>query len=144
MKPDGTKVEILPALIAAEQQGVFKGAAVHPYYLKKAAYNTDRPYENTDWGTPPKGKRPDRLVNYRALQKEAKALGIGGRCMGLKGPALEEEIRKARHEQGTSEGQAEGSIGHASVPGERGPVDQSEAAITVVQGGGSAGVYDKE
>jgi hypothetical protein len=99
VKPDGTKMEILPALQAAEQEGVFKRAAVHPYYLRKAAYNPDRPFENNDWGAPPKVKRPDNAGNYRTMQKRASELGLGRTCIGMKGPDLAEAIRKAEGEQ---------------------------------------------
>ncbi len=116
-------MEILPALIAAEQQGIFKRPAIHPYYLKKAAWNSDRPYENTDWGTPPKGKRPDNAGDYRAMQKRAKELGLGRTCVGLKGPDLAEAIRNAEHAQ--SQSGAPGISGHEGVPGQDGQVGES-------------------
>ena len=127
MKKEGTKSEILPALIAAEQQGIFKRGAVIPYFLKKAAWTSDRPFDNTDWGSAPKSKRPDNALNYRALQQEAKALGIGKRCLGLKGPDLAEEIRKEKHERSQSESGTARLSGHEGVSGEDGQVgDQAE------------------
>ena len=144
VKEDGTKLEILPALIAAEQQGVFKRSAIHPYYLKKAAYNSDRPYENTDWGNPPKIKRPDNAGDYRAMQKRAKELGLGRTCVGLKGPELAEAIRKAEHEQRQSESEIQGHVGHEALPGEGRPLDQSETADTIGQDSESPGPLDQE
>ena len=132
VKPDGTKVEILPALQAAEQNGVFKKSAIHPYYLRKAAYNSDRPYENLDWGSPPKGKRPDNVGDYRAMQKRAKELGLGMKGVGLKGPELAEEIRKAEDEQREGQGAPEGISGLEGVPGEGGEVDRPETYLSAV------------
>ena len=120
VKKDGTKAEILPALIAAEQQGTFKRPAAVPYYLKKAAWTSDRPFENTEWGTPPKGKRPDNAGDYRAMQKRAKELGLGRTGVGLKGPDLAEAIRKAEHERSKSESGTSGLSGHEGVPGQDG------------------------
>lgn len=43
--PEGaTKRQMLPSLITAEQQGVFKRAPKHPWYLQKAARTSDMPY----------------------------------------------------------------------------------------------------
>lgn len=86
-------MEILPALIAAEQEGVFKRPAVNPYYLKKAAYNADRPYENNDWGICPVEKPRGNSGNYKVLQRQAKELGINS--FGMKGPELEAAVKEA-------------------------------------------------
>ena len=141
---DGTKLEILPALIAAEQQGVFKRPAIHPYYLKKAGFNPDRPYENTDWGNPPKVKRSDNMANYKDMQKRAKELGLGRTCVGLKGPDLAEAIRKAEHEQRQSESEIQGHVGHEALPGEGRPLDQSETADAIGQDSESSGPFNQE
>lgn len=118
---DGTKREILPALIAAEETGVFQRSAIHPYYLKKAAYNSDRPFENTAWGTPPKGKRPDNAGDYRALQKRAKELGIGKKCWGMKEP----ELRKAIEEYAQSQSGPGPDNRDEGLPGQDGEVAQA-------------------
>ena len=117
VKQDGTKPEIMPALVAAEANGVFKTAAIHPYYLRQAAFNPDRPHENNDWGTPPKGPRPDNTVKYKDMQRRAKALGLGKACVGLKAPELAEAIRKAEHEQRQSESGTPGLSGHEGLSG---------------------------
>lgn len=39
-----TKQQMLPSLITAEQQGVFRQQAKHPYYLQKAHQTSDMPY----------------------------------------------------------------------------------------------------
>ena len=89
-------MEILPALQAAEQQGVFKRPAINPYYLKKAAYNSDRPHENNDWGIPPVGKPRGNSGSYKLLQRQAKDLGINS--FGMKGPELEAAVKEATPE----------------------------------------------
>lgn len=126
MKQDGTKPEIMPALVAAEANGAFKQPAIHPYYLRQAAFNPDRPHENNDWGNPPKVKRPDNTVKYKDMQKRAKALGLGMAGVGLKAPELAELIRKAEHEQRQSQSETEGISGHEGVSGGDGQVDESE------------------
>lgn len=40
----GTKRQILPSLITAEQQGVFKRPPKNPWYLQKAGRTSDMPY----------------------------------------------------------------------------------------------------
>lgn len=40
---DGTKPDILPALIAAERAGVFKHPPKHPEFARKAMRNSDEP-----------------------------------------------------------------------------------------------------
>ena len=40
---DGTKPDILPALMAAERSGVFKHPPKHPEYARKAMRNSDEP-----------------------------------------------------------------------------------------------------
>lgn len=40
----GTKDQILPPMITAEQQGVFSRPPKHPYYLQKAHQTSDIPY----------------------------------------------------------------------------------------------------
>ena len=126
-------MEILTALIAAEQQGVFKRNAVIPYFLKKAAWNSDRPYENTDWGTPPRVKVQSQgnALNYRELQKKASAMGIGKRCLHMKGPALEAEIRKAEYERRQSQIAAPGLSGHEGISSEDGSVGESAPGSTI-------------
>ena len=120
-------MEILPALQAAEQEDVFKGAAIHPYYLKKAAYNPDRPHENNDWGEPPKERSPARttvhLAGYHALAKRSRALGVFDKHM--KGPELEAAIRKAENEQRQNESEAGSVPGHEGLPGQGGEVAQT-------------------
>lgn len=93
MKLDGTKMEILPALQAAEQQGIFKRPAPNPYYLKKAAYNPDRPHENNEWGFCPPEKPKGNAGAYKLLQRQAKDLGINS--FGMKGPELEVAVKEA-------------------------------------------------
>ena len=39
---DGTKDQILPSLVAAEQQGVFRQQPIDPYYFHKAQRDADR------------------------------------------------------------------------------------------------------
>ena len=131
MKKDGTKLEILPALIAGEQQGVFKRPAIHPYYLKKAAWNSDRPSENAEWGAPPRVKRPDNAGDYRTMQKRAKQLGLGRTCIGLKGPELAEAIRKAEYEQSQSD--PSGVSGHEGFSGQDGSVGEPSPRSAVEQ-----------
>lgn len=41
--PNATKNEMLPSLITAEQQGIFKRPPLHPWYLQKAMRNSDDP-----------------------------------------------------------------------------------------------------
>lgn len=126
-------MEILPALQAAEQQGVFKRAAAHPYYLKKAAYNPDRPYENNDWGFCPPEKPKGNSGNYKVLQRRAKNLGINS--FGMKGPELEAAVKEAENEQRQGESEAGSVPGHEGLQGQRGKVAQAAE-------GGPAGPHD--
>lgn len=41
--PNGTKAQILPDLVAAEQRGIFKRPPVDEYYLRKASRDVERP-----------------------------------------------------------------------------------------------------
>ena len=113
VKLNGTKPEILPALIAAEQQGIFKGPAAIPYYLKKAAWNSDRPFENTDWGNPPKDKRP-KTNAWQELIQEAKSLGVGK--VGMNRLEYEQAIKEAK-ENGSSGGSTDGAVDDESLQG---------------------------
>ena len=58
----GTKPAILPALMAAERNGVFKFPPKHPEYARKASRNSDEPplvpFEQTQAGMP----------NYQAME----------------------------------------------------------------------------
>lgn len=70
VKKDGTKEEILPAMQAAEQAGVFQGKPMRPEYVVKASRTSDDP--SVDWQA---YAAPDDF-NYRHLQKLAKEHGI--------------------------------------------------------------------
>jgi hypothetical protein len=94
VKADGTKAEILPAMMDAEARGVFKGPPVHNYYLKKAAFNSDIPGENMDWGHPPKPPQKARKNELLDLQKEAKKHGVAG--FGMTKEQYKDAIEKAK------------------------------------------------
>ena len=71
--PDGTKDQILPALVMAEQRGVFKGLVKRPYYLAKAARDRDLhkgiPLEMENPDNAPKVDVPPAEMDFRTLQK---------------------------------------------------------------------------
>ncbi len=129
VKQDGTKSEILPAMIDAETRGVFRQVPVHNYYLKKAAYNSDRPEENTDWGPPPKAPAKNRNHELRELQKVAKKLGVAG--FGMTKVQYQEAIEEAKHavseqeetEDGPSEIGADSDLEDAGLQSVGRPVD---------------------
>jgi len=110
---DGTKDQILPALIDAEARGVFRGHAKKPYYLEKAMRNPDQtatPLHDPDMDVEPEPvvqeagpaldppKKVRKPSEFNLLQKQARELGING--WGMKKDhlkkAIEDEINRRR------------------------------------------------
>jgi len=72
VKKDGTKPEIMPAMLAAESEGVFRGKPVRPEYLAKAAISSDDP-PSDEWL---KHRVDSSDMDFRRLQNLAKKHGI--------------------------------------------------------------------
>lgn len=157
VKPEGTKAEILPALVAAEGSGVFTKPAVHAYWLLKAAYNPDVPHLNNQWGKEPASLKPKPdQTDFRKLQMEGKRLAgvLGHRVseVGMTKEQLEAAVEQAQKEEKEeqirveSEGQsaAKSLLGHSGVPGQGGPLDRSETDFTVAEDSGGAGPVNQE
>ena len=70
---DGTKKDIMPMLLAAERQGVFKHPPKHPEFARRAMRNSDEP--------PPEHYLPDSMVPIPVKKNDAKndyrAMDIG-------------------------------------------------------------------
>lgn len=112
VKSDGTKNEILPAMITAEQDGIFRTHPKHPYYFEKARRDPDKraePLHNPEMDRPltkseakevaegepvEKPKKVRKPSGYNLLQKEAKSLGLN--CWGMKTPELAKAIENAK------------------------------------------------
>ena len=79
--PDGTKEELLPIAVAAEQQGIFKRPAKDPFRLNKASKNADEWQMLKLAGVPrPPFEDPEpKVANFgprHLLQKRCKEAGI--------------------------------------------------------------------
>ena len=81
IKTDGTKPEVLPAMLAAESAGIFQQQPKRPEFLVKASRSADEPH--VDWQSYAKKAEP----NFRQLQQLAKEHGVNAFQKG------EEELR---------------------------------------------------
>lgn len=90
--PGATKNEMLPAMIAQEQQGIFRTPPKRPWYLQKAQQTTDTPHipmpENPDLQKViPKVKKAfpgsERKERFEELRQLAKKNGINTYKMKL-------------------------------------------------------------
>lgn len=115
--PNATKQDILYPLMAAEQRGVFREPAAHPYWLEKAMRDPDGPQTPLTLPYPdvPK-KKPGKRGNasFRKLQKAAAALGVA--TVGMTFKELEDAIKGELTGEGEIEVHSEG--GSEGVPGE--------------------------
>ena len=83
----GTKKQILPPMIAAEQQGVFRTPPKHPYYLQKAGRNTDMPRVPMEpppeiqqtVEPPPKERARRKESDYNRKQRLLQERGVPGK-----------------------------------------------------------------
>ena len=87
---DGTKPQIMPALKAAQSEGIFNKSALHPEFLAKAARNADDPPSDAWMDYIPKAVS-NTIKDVRALCKEN---DINSFQMS------EDEMRSALHEKG--------------------------------------------
>jgi len=87
IKKDGTKPEILPALLMAEQEGIFVQPPKRPEYVVKASRSTDDPPVDWQAHAAPSG------LNFRQLQKLAKDNNIDS--FGKGAEALTDELKAA-------------------------------------------------
>lgn len=87
IKADGTKAEILPVMVEAEQQGVFREQPKRPEYLVKAMRDPDGP--PVDWES---HRAPELDVNnFHHLQRIAKEHGVNSFGKGRE--ALQAELK---------------------------------------------------
>jgi hypothetical protein len=107
--PNSTKEAVLYPLMAAEQRGVFKEPAPHPYYLEKAMRDPDGPKTPLTLPYPdvPKKTRKRGNASFRKLQKAAAALGVA--TVGMTVKELEDAIANEVTGESESEVQAEGN-----------------------------------
>lgn len=85
---DGTKMQILPIMVEAEQQGVFRMQPKRPEYLVKALRNPDE--APVDWEA---HRPPDLDVNnFHHLQRIAKEYGVNSFGKGRE--ELEAELKE--------------------------------------------------
>lgn len=79
VKPDGTKPEILPAMVVAEQAGIFKGPVKSQYYLEKAARERDmiaRPLSQPYPEDIPRARKPASEMDATELNRLCKEGGL--------------------------------------------------------------------
>ena len=79
VKPNGTKEEIMPSMVVAEQQGIFKGPVKSPYYLEKASRQRDMVPEPLSTPYPdnaPVTTRPASEMDMKTLRRLCKEGGM--------------------------------------------------------------------
>jgi hypothetical protein len=87
IKTDGTRPEVLPAMLMAEQEGIFQQPPKRPEYLVKASASADDPPVDWQAHAAPSG------LNFRQLQKLAKENDINS--FGKGEEELTDELKAA-------------------------------------------------